>query len=198
MALYKNLAGLVFGRLTAGEYIKPSKWSCVCECGTEKVVSSHNLLNGTARSCGCLKLDALIARRTSHGMTNSSTYVAWCNMKARCYYVKLSGYHNYGGRGIEVCDRWLNSFENFLEDMGERPSGLSLDRINTDLNYTKENCRWTDWSTQMNNQRRTIQITHNGRTMSRSQWAREIGIDPNLIKKRMASGMSVDQALTAR
>lgn len=197
MAKPKNLAGLVFGRLTAQDYVKPSRWRCICACGVEKNVSSHNLLNGTANSCGCLKNEQLAARRRTHGMTSSPTYIAWCNMKARCYNPSYRGYENYGGRGIKVCDRWLNSFENFLADMGERPEGLSLDRDKVDLDYTPENCQWRDWPSQMNNQRKTVRITLGEKTMSLAQWARETGVNARTIRRRMNAGMTAAEALSS-
>ena len=195
MALPKNLTGQLFGRLTACEYVKPSKWLCTCSCGNRPTVSSHNLLNGTAKSCGCFKRDVLAKVRKTHGMTNSATYVAWTNMKARCYYAKTRGFANYGGRGIKVCDRWLNSFENFLVDMGERPDGLSLDRKDSDRDYSPENCHWIDWSSQMNNQRKTIFMTKGELTLSRSQWARKLGVKSDFIRSRQRSGMTDEEAL---
>lgn len=196
MALYKNLAGKTLGRLTAIEYIKPSKWSCLCSCGNSVVVPAHNLLNGTAKSCGCIRTEKLVERRKSHGMTNTPTYIAWCNMKQRCYKPDWAGYKNYGARGITVCDRWTDSFENFLADMGVRPDGFSLDRVDSNGNYDLDNCRWVDWSTQMNNQRKTVLMTKDGITLSRSQWARKLGIKVDLIRARQKSGMTDEEALT--
>lgn len=196
MALPKlDLVGKRFGRLLAESYAGKSKWKCLCDCGAVIEVCRSNLITGTTESCGCLHREQLGNRVRSHGMTKTPTYVAWCNMKGRCLNPKQTGYENYGGRGIKVCDRWLNSFENFLADMGERPEGMSLDRDDTDGNYEPGNCRWVPWVKQMNNQRKTIRITHEGRTMSMSEWAAELDIKPSKIRGRLRAGKSAAEAL---
>lgn len=128
-------------------------------------------------------------------MTDTPTYIAWTNMKARCLNPKQTGYKDYGGRGITICDRWLNSFENFLADMGECPAGLSLDRERSDENYEPGNCRWVTWTKQMNNQRKTIRLTHAGRTMSLSEWAVETGLSRECIRGRLKLAWSIERAL---
>ena len=152
----RNLVGMVFGRLTvlsqAADHVKPNgkrraKWLCQCSCGSEpKSIEQANLFYGNVQSCGCLKFDI------EHGLCKSKTYKSWAGMFDRCNNPKDHGYHNYGGRGITVCVRW-KKFENFLEDMGECPEGLSLDRINVNGNYEPSNCRWTNRSEQAYNQR---------------------------------------------
>ena len=104
---------------------------------------------------------------------------AWRDMKARCYRAKHPCFHHYGGRGIKVCDRWLgpDGSTNFMLDMGVRPEGMSLDRINNDGDYTPENCRWATWKTQRRNTRRNVMITHEGRTQTHSDWSEELGVD---------------------
>ncbi|MDN5920783.1 MAG: hypothetical protein L0I76_37730 [Pseudonocardia sp.] len=118
-----------------------------------------NLTKSHTTSCGCAFHDAV----TSHGQTRSRTYLAWQNMIARCYRETATGYRNYGGRGIAVCDRWRSSFETFLADMGECPPDLTLDRIDVDGNYEPGNCRWTDWATQARNKRKRPRLTVCGR-----------------------------------
>ncbi len=142
--------GMVFGRLTVIEsYVNQDKhllWNhlCGCTCGEKTNVPSGNLIKGNTKSCGCLKE----THGHSKGHGTSSTYSSWASMKQRCLNLNDHNYSRYGGRGIRVCERWLESFENFLEDMGEKPEGkyIALDRINPDGNYEKDNCQWLSGS----------------------------------------------------
>lgn len=155
-----DLAGQVFGRLTAVERDHSRKgaayWKCDCECGNDTTVSSASLRSGNTRSCGCLRREETIARSTTHGLKPRSvispTYNSWTNMIRRATHEKDPRYPNWGGRGIKVCERWLD-YRNFLADMGERPPGTTLDRIDNDGNYEKENCRWADALQQYQNTR---------------------------------------------
>lgn len=116
-------------------------------------------------------------------------------MISRCHNPKATGYENYGGRGVVVCSRWRESFWNFYEDMGDRPEGTTLDRIDVDGNYEPTNCRWADLETQSNNKSDNIVLVADGREQTLSQWARELGILPNTIQYRLYRGWSVEQAL---
>lgn len=117
-------------------------------------------------------------------------------MKGRCLNPSYGNYANYGGRGIKVCDRWLESFENFLADMGEAPRGTSIDRIDNDGHYTPENCRWATDSEQQNNKRDTVLLTANGKTQTINEWAKETGLDVALIRNRIKRhGWSVEKAI---
>lgn len=127
----------------------------------------------------------------------SIEYRAWARMKRRCLDPRTDGYHRYGGRGITVCPRWLNSFENFLADMGPRPTDQhSLDRVNNNGNYEPGNCRWATLDMQANNRRANRRLTHNGKSQGVSAWARELGCKPHTITMRLARGWPVALALS--
>lgn len=131
-------------------------WRCACDCGAALVVKKAYLISGDTASCGCLRREKAAALKKSHGKAHSgSTYDIWVLMRQRCNNPNANGFRYYGGRGIAVCQRW-DSFEAFLHDMGERPPGLTLDRINPDGNYEPGNCRWATWETQNRNKRKVI------------------------------------------
>jgi len=127
------------------------KWLCKCLCGKLKEVRTTDLKSGKTQSCGCLRADVNKKRLTTHG--SPVVWRIWYGMKQRCYNPKSNPYINYGGRGIFVCRRWRKSWQNFHKDMGDRPGGLSIDRINNDGPYGPWNCRWVDSITQNNNKR---------------------------------------------
>lgn len=142
----KKYLGKVYGRQKMHAYL------CIRDCGSETIVPHGNLKNNHTRSCGCIVLDR--PNNTKHNGCGTPEYEAWCKMKARCTQKSYHAYHHYGGRGIRVCDEWIDSFEVFLKDMGHKPSEYhSLDRIDTNGNYEASNCRWATRSEQMKNRR---------------------------------------------
>lgn len=163
MRKLKDITGRKFGKLTVTKFSflrKKTYWQCSCECGGSAVIRIDSLTSGRTISCGCRKRETLaIARIPKHGharhvVSKTATYRAWEDMNARCNRPTHKNFSSYAGRGITVCQRWQN-FQNFLEDMGERPNArLSLDRENNDGNYEPSNCRWATKSQQMSNRRR--------------------------------------------
>ena len=131
-----------------------------------------------------------------HGLTDTPTHSSWCSMNSRCNNPKVHQYPYYGGKGIKVCERW-KSFENFLSDMGPRPEGMTLDRINNTKDYEPSNCRWATRDEQSKNRTTSINITFNGKTQLLAEWARELGINPGTLANRLKSGWAIDRALTA-
>lgn len=134
-------------------------------------------------------------RPPRHGMTGSPTWGSWQSMMTRCYNKSQNGYKYWGGRGIRVCDRWL-VFENFLEDMGERPKGTSIDRRDNDGNYEPGNCRWATAMEQGGNRRGTRIVTWQGESHHVTEWSRILGIRPNVIFSRLYAGWSLDDVMT--
>lgn len=158
MPVKLKLENKKFNKLTVIRYShtdnnKKRIWECICDCGTLTLVPTQRLQNGENQSCGCYKNE----KRITHGHTIkkvSRTYETWSQMKKRCYNPNNDNYNLYGGRGIKVCNRWLESFENFLSDMGIRPPNTSIDRIDVNGNYEPSNCRWATPKIQAKNKRR--------------------------------------------
>lgn len=180
--------GQVFGFLTvksiASRINGIASWNCECVCGNETVVRSGNLK--TIRSCGCKTRDLMVESRGDHGMSHSTEYYSWAAMKSRCLNPRTDYYKRYGGRGIMVCARWAESFKDFLEDMGMKPSQLhELERNDNNGNYEPGNCRWATRLEQANNKRNNHWIVINGERLTISQWARRCGIRKDTLRLRL-------------
>jgi hypothetical protein len=188
----KDRIGKKFNRLLVLEakLVGPAKYLALvrCDCGVEKVLDGNSVFRGHSKSCGCLGKESLLKRNHRHGMRHTRTYRIWLNMKNRCLNPRTACYIDYGGRGISICSEWSNSFMEFYKDMGECPPGFSIDRINNDGNYDKQNCRWADKYTQGNNTRRNTFLTVDGITKTVSQWSRHSGLTVNTILSRIRYG----------
>lgn len=168
-------------------------WVCECACGRVAHVRGSHLRDGSVKSCGCLRKG-----NTKHGMAGTPTYQSWSNMKRRCYNSEHSKYERYGGRGIKVCGAWLSSFSNFYKDMGDRPDGKSLDRIDNDGHYIVDNCKWSTQAEQCRNKGNTIRLEYKGKVLTLKQWADITGIKYKTLHSRLMKGWSVSEVLGMR
>ncbi len=195
----QDITGRQFGKLTAvafsKEYRYPNgergeEWLCQCSCGNQLTVLRKNLLNGNSTSCGCTRIEKSVARLTKHAGRHTRLYNTWCSMKSRCCSDTDQNYQDYGGRGITVCDAWLNDFDEFRRWALSNgyDDNLTIDRIDVNRGYEPGNCRWTTRSVQANNRRNTIYITHNGETHTCAEWSKITGINYDTLHNRVMSG----------
>lgn len=202
MSKLVDMVGRRFGRLIVikqdGYDNHNAAWECACECGKTHRARGTHLRSGRIKSCGCLNRDMVIARHLTHGLTGTTEYGSWIAMRGRCYDQKHNNqFKNYGGRGIVVCDRWRNSFENFLSDMGPKPSAAySIERRDNNGNYEPSNCCWADAKTQQSNKRNTHFVTFEGKTFSCAEWDRLLGFGRQLVYSRIRKGWSTEKAIT--
>lgn len=199
MAL-KELFGSRFGHLVVVDRLPNAKdgtarWMCLCDCGQSRAISGTGLRAGRNKSCGCASPLFTSDSTKTHGMSGTRTYRIWRGMLSRCSDVaKGKTRRNYFDKGIRVCEQWA-TFERFFSDMGEAKSGMTLDRIDGRLGYSKENCRWATPREQANNMATNVVLHHNGKSMSVAMWAREIGVKQNTLTYRIRRGTPVDRAL---
>jgi hypothetical protein len=187
-----DLTGQKFNRLTVIKFSHTdkhrfNKWECICDCGKKVIANSAQLKSGGTKSCGCYKNELCAKlKQITHGHSKRSgvtaEYRAWCKLKERCNDVNDKRYPDYGGRGIKVCERWLNSFENFFEDMGKKPSPKhSVEREDNDKGYSPGNCVWATKRVQSRNTRRNHWEEYGGERMVIQDWAERLQVDNRLI-----------------
>jgi hypothetical protein len=198
-----DLIGKVFGRLTVIERVENNKsgrsmWRCRCECGKECIVLGKYLLNGGTRSCGCLKVEELKKRSSSHKMSNTPLYKKWQIMNTRCNNSNRDHYQWYGGKGIKVCEEW-RKFENFYNWAMENgySDGLTIERVDISKDYEPNNCKWITLKEQSFNKANTRWLSFNGKTQSLTKWAEELELPISTLKTRIYKyKWSIEKALT--
>lgn len=195
-----DLTGKRFGKLTVLQKLDSVNgfimWKCICDCGKIVSVSGNNLRSEHTKSCGCLTREVAAIRQTKHGMGRTKTYNTWIQMKTRCNNPHSKEYNNYGGRGIKVCNRWAD-FNMFLQDMGDVPNGMSLDRINVNGNYEPDNCRWATIKEQQNNKRNNRVFTYKGETHTIAEWSERLNMNFKTLHQRLVrNNWPVEKALT--
>lgn len=188
-----------FSRLTAiGSTVVDGKRLFLCECGQSKLIRAAHVIRGATQSCGCLLAESVKRQRNTntHHLSHTPEYRSWRMMNQRCYEPSLDAYPWYGGKGITVCDRWRNSFETFLSDMGVKPSPRhTIDRIDVTGHYEPSNCRWTDAKSQAINRTSTRWVSFGNSTRNMSEWAKLVGLSTAAIRYRLRHGWSLEDAL---
>ena len=207
MPNFIDISGRVFFRLTvisrSANKCGRAHWLCACACGAEAVVAANKLSSGHTRSCGCLQRETSSSYNKTHGAScypnggrATKEYNTWGLMRRRCNNPQSAGFPLYGGRGIKVCERWESSFSLFLLDMGAAPSEKhSIDRIDANGDYCKENCRWADAKTQRRNQRGNRFLECRGETKTPMEWAEISGVSNKRIYARIKRGWTVEAAI---
>lgn len=202
---FKDISGQVFGLLTVlrvGEKTKTNNitmWVCQCKCGVIKNVNKSNLLSGRQTSCGCENRRKAKEGMTTHGLSKERIYRIWAGMISRCYNHKVEHYSDYGGRGIQVSDEWRNDFMNFYNDMMPTYDKLlTIDRIEVNGNYCKENCRWATMKEQSRNRRNSLYLTIDGETKHAKEWAEQYNKDYGKIHQKHRYGKNDKEAVFGR
>jgi len=189
MGAFINMVGRKYNRLMAISIAGKGachKYLFRCDCGVEKVLKGYSVRYGQTKSCGCLKNEKARENFRTHGLGKSSEYSIWISMKQRCYNKNSCGYKNYGGRGISVCDKWVNNYAAFLQDMGARPdSTYSIERRNNDGNYEPENCYWLKRSKQGLNKRNSRRIVLFGEKKCIREWCNLFNLRYGLLEERV-------------
>lgn len=196
----KDLSGQSFGKLTVISYShtenKRALWKCICQCGNSHIAIGKYLICGDTKSCGCEQNKFFITKHSEAGLNRSKEYRTWKSMKTRCLNKHSKEYKRYGGRGIKICQSWIDSFESFLYDMGRAPSpNHSLDRMDNNGDYNFFNCRWATSKEQNNNSSNCNFITMNGKTLSVAAWAESYNVSYIMVYKRLMRGWNLKEAL---
>lgn len=209
-----DLTGQKFGRLTVVEHVnseqntknRSAKWLCLCECGNYKIVCSKSLKNGDTKSCGCYKKELnrqrMISRNMTHGHSNERLHFVWRGIKKRCYNPNHVEYKNYGGRGIKLCKEWHDysvfrewAYSNGYDENAERGK-CTIERIDNDKDYCPENCKFASMKEQANNKSSNRYISYNNKTQTVAQWADELNIRQETLRRRMQRGWSIERTLS--
>lgn len=202
MGVFVDITGQVFNRLTVLSFDGRTKdrklrWLCVCVCGNQARVAGRNLRSGNTKSCGCLMVETTRKRSTIHGAAAdgkvSPTHRSWTDINQRCFNPKTDRWKDYGGRGITVCERWRD-FVNFLADIGERPDGQSIERLDNDAGYFPENCVWADSKTQARNRRSTKFVTVCGKRRPIVAACEEYGLNHRHVWERRQQTSTMTEA----
>jgi len=195
-----NITNKKFNKLTAIKFSHKegkqnrAKWLFKCECGNEKIIDKGKVTGGYTKSCGCLMIEEqkrFVRNATTHGLSGGRNgrrleYGIWQGIKRRCLKINDIAYKDYGGRGIKICDRWKDSFKNFWEDMGERPSKYhSIDRIDNNKDYEPSNCRWGTPLEQGRNKRNVRLITFKNQTKCLTEWIEFLNLDEKIVAKNL-------------
>ena len=190
---WKDITGKKFEFLTVLGYMGNGYWDCKCLCGNTKIVKTGKLSTGQVRSCGCLAKTNSI----KHSATGTKEYISWSNIKARCNNPNSQAYKNYGARGITISENWSNSFEEFYKDMGNCPEGFSIERIDNNEGYSKDNCIWASSKTQSMNRRSNFIVTYKGEEKPLKQWCEDLNLGYKKVFARIRQlGWTVDEALS--
>jgi len=199
-----EMVGKRFNRLTVIKENGRSKqkcirWECYCDCGNILIIDGNSLRNGNTKSCGCLNIEKIKERSTTHGMSKTPTYSSWKAMIKRCNNTNGSNYGYYGGRGITVCKRWLK-FENFFEDMGEKPIGLTIDRFDNNKGYYLKNCGWVSRAIQSKNKRiyKNNKTGTSGVTWSKQDQQYKVRINIDYKRHHLGLFTTIAEAKSAR
>ncbi len=199
MKISNPVAGAKFGRLTVLELVRePGKahlrFRCKCDCGAECCPGKYALIKGITKSCGCLRRELNLTNGIKHGRSRTPEHNAWINMHQRCKNIRHQNYYRYGARGISVCERW-GKFESFLADMGPRPAGTSIDRIDNNGNYEPGNCRWASIKQQSRNKRSNVFYEFNGQKRCLIDWIEWLGLPEKAVRQRIEKGIPFEQAI---
>ena len=195
----RDYTGARFGSLVAVKRIEKDNWEFQCDCGEARIGSRYVIQRmGDSAACeSCRGVKVTVTKRSNGGKGLSRTYSSWRAMKNRCLNQNAANFDQYGGRGISIEKSWVESYENFLSDMGERPKGTSIDRIDPNGNYESSNCRWATAYVQSNNKTAEGKmIHHNGETLSITNWCRRLGGSTGVIKERLKRGWSIERAVS--
>lgn len=202
----KDITNQRFGKVVAlafvGMFKHKARWKCRCDCGNESTHSAIDLRSGNTTSCGCVKASVGFTSNLKHGATvngrSTKTYNIYRSMLQRCYDQNCKSYAAYGGRGITVCEKWLRGYDAFLADMGDCPDGSSIERVDVNAGYSKENCTWIPFPEQQKNKRNTVKYVADGVVMIQSELARKLRVHPSTLsemRKRQCLPSNI-QALT--